>query len=212
MGSRIVVRSYVRRYLKALYKEIGDWQEEHAERSSCLLLYSICYVEDFMTQYLDHLLLSMYKASLIDNNKLIQKNITTTFRMIGRYCLPKSYNELIVKAIRNELAGFYSFTAQGSLKSYGHLFAGSIELLQPGMDLSRVYDTLRDFVTAVKETVVPSIDIESANYLLESLEAIITEVLKKKEEGVDVSIIKEHLSDFLDFLLAAQSAYMTYQL
>jgi len=25
MGSRILVRSYVRRYLKALYKEIGDW-------------------------------------------------------------------------------------------------------------------------------------------------------------------------------------------
>ena len=49
LGARILVRSYVRRYLKALFKEIGDWIEEHAERSSNLLLYSICYTEEFMT-------------------------------------------------------------------------------------------------------------------------------------------------------------------
>lgn len=111
LGARILVRSYVRRYLKAVYKEIGDWQEEHAERSSYLLLYSIAYVEEFTTQYLDHLMISMYKASLIDNNKTIQNNIITTFRLIGRYCLPKAFADLIIKAIRNELAGFYTFTA-----------------------------------------------------------------------------------------------------
>lgn len=71
LGSRILVRSYVRRYLRAIYTEIGDWIEEHAERTSSLLLYSICYTEEFMTQYLDNLLIAMYKASLIDNNKRI---------------------------------------------------------------------------------------------------------------------------------------------
>ena len=49
LGARILVKSYVRRYLKALYKEIGEWIEEYAERASNLLLYSICYVEEFMT-------------------------------------------------------------------------------------------------------------------------------------------------------------------
>lgn len=49
LGSRILVRSYVRRYLKALYAEIGAWQEGHQERAANLLLYSICYVEEFMT-------------------------------------------------------------------------------------------------------------------------------------------------------------------
>lgn len=49
LGSRILVRSYIRRYLKALYKEIADWIEIHQERAVKLLVYSICYVEEFMT-------------------------------------------------------------------------------------------------------------------------------------------------------------------
>lgn len=49
MGARILVRSYVRRFLKALYMEIGSWINEHQERASWLLMYSICYVEEFMT-------------------------------------------------------------------------------------------------------------------------------------------------------------------
>ena len=128
LGARLLVRSYVRRYLKALYKEIGDWIEEHAERSSNLLMYSICYTEEFVTQYLDHLLVAMYRASLVKNNKVIGKNIPLCFRMIGRYVVPKSYNDLVCRAIKNELASFYTFTSQGALKSYGYIFAGSIEL------------------------------------------------------------------------------------
>lgn len=49
LGSRILVRSYVRRYLHALYKEINDWIEENRERASNLLLSCILYTEDFMT-------------------------------------------------------------------------------------------------------------------------------------------------------------------
>ena len=111
MGARLLVRSYVRRYLHALYKEIGDWIEEHAERSSNLLLYSICYTEEFVTQYLDHLLVAMYRASLVKNNKTIRTNIPMCFRMIGRYVAPKSYNDLVMRALKNELASYYTFTA-----------------------------------------------------------------------------------------------------
>lgn len=49
LGSRILVRSYVRRYLGAIYKEVADWIEENRERSSHLLVCSIIYTEDFMT-------------------------------------------------------------------------------------------------------------------------------------------------------------------
>ena len=62
IGARLLVRSYCRRYLKALYKELGEWIDDHQERASNLLMYSICYVEEFMTQYLDHLFIAMYKA------------------------------------------------------------------------------------------------------------------------------------------------------
>ena len=34
LGARLLVRSYVRRYLQALYREIGDWIEEHQARAS----------------------------------------------------------------------------------------------------------------------------------------------------------------------------------
>lgn len=129
LGSRILLRSYVRRYLKALYREIGDWIADHQERASYLLLYSICYVEEFMTQYLDHLLIAMYKAILNQENKLVQKNITLCFRLLGRYVAPKSYGPLVISAIRNELASFYSSTSPGSLKCVGYIFAGSLELL-----------------------------------------------------------------------------------
>lgn len=121
----------------------------------------------------------MYRASLIENNKRIKENIIQSFRLIGRYVVPKSYHDLVIRAIRNELASFYTFTAAGSLKSYGYLFAGSIELLQPGMDLSMIAEGFKSFVKAVKESVLDSLDIESANYLLESLSAIITELVKK---------------------------------
>jgi hypothetical protein len=49
LGSRILVRSYVRRYLKALYNEITAWIDDHVERATYLLMFSICYVEEFMT-------------------------------------------------------------------------------------------------------------------------------------------------------------------
>lgn len=212
MGARILVRSYVRRYMKAIQNEIGDWNEEHAERTTHLLVYSICYVEEFMTQYLDHLLISMYKACLIDNNKLIMKNIRQSLRLIGRYCLPKSFSDHVIKAIRNELAGFYTFTGQGSLKAFGHLFAGSIELLQPGMDISRNFDVLKDFINAVKDSVIPSMDIESADSLVETLEVMINEMIKKKDEGVDIRTVEPHVRDLLDFLISAQTAYMSFVL
>ena len=64
LGSRILVRSYVRRYLHAIYREITDWIQENRERASTLLLCSIIYTEDFMTQFLDHLLVALYKAVL----------------------------------------------------------------------------------------------------------------------------------------------------
>lgn len=48
LGARVLVRSYVRRYIKAIFHELGDWIEENAERTSNLLLFSILYSEDFM--------------------------------------------------------------------------------------------------------------------------------------------------------------------
>jgi hypothetical protein len=59
-----MVRSYVRRYVQALYKEVSDWQDTSRARSAYLLLYSVIYAEEFMIQYLDNLFVALYKTVL----------------------------------------------------------------------------------------------------------------------------------------------------
>lgn len=86
LGARILVRSYVRRYIKAIFHELGDWLEENAERTSNLLLYSIVYSEDYMVQFMDEMLVKMYKVVLSKSNKVLMKNMPICFKYLGRYC------------------------------------------------------------------------------------------------------------------------------
>lgn len=97
-----------------------------------LLMYSVCYVEEFMTQHMDHLLVAMYKAIMRRDNKEIQARTQDTFRLLGRYVVPKTYMPFLSKAMSNSLASFYAYVAPGSLRASGFLMSGSIELLQPG--------------------------------------------------------------------------------
>jgi len=80
--------------------------------------------------------------------------------LIGRYCSPKSYSSLVISAIRNELASFYPHTQLGSLKSFGYLLAGSMEILPKGFNLERIEEVLGDFIRAVNEVVIDQLDVE----------------------------------------------------
>ena len=96
---------------------------------------------------------------------------------------------MIIRAIRNELASFYSHTATGSILTYGYMIAGSIELLQPEQDISNVSESLSEFVKAVEDTVIDSLDIETASILIKSISVLVEEMIKKQGEGVDVNLI-----------------------
>jgi len=89
---------------------VTDWIQEHRERASHLLLCSIIYTEDFMTQYLDHLLVALYKGIGEKENKVVMKNLPLCLKYLGRYCPPVAYGTLVLQAIRNELASFYPHT------------------------------------------------------------------------------------------------------
>ena len=104
------MRSYVRRYVKAIFFELGDWIDENAERASNLLLYSLIYSEDYIVQHMDEMLVKMYKVILQKDNKVLMKNMPLCFRFLGRYCMPISYEKLIIPAISNELASCFSYT------------------------------------------------------------------------------------------------------
>ena len=82
-----------------------------------------------MTQFLDQLLVAMYKVVNNKENKVIQKNTHLAFKLIGRYCMPYSYEELVLTAVKNELAAHYPYTQAGSLRAFGFLFRGSIDIL-----------------------------------------------------------------------------------
>lgn len=114
--------------------------------------------------------------------------------MLGRYVNPTSYGPLIIQAIKNEIASFYATTGLGSLKAFGYLFAGSIELMQEGQDLSYVKIVLEDFMHAVQDSVVDSLDIETSSVLVETIDVMTTEMIKKRKEGVDISIVQPHLA------------------
>jgi hypothetical protein len=77
LGARIVVKSYTYRYLKAVYKELSDWIIENRQRAAHLLLSLIIYTEDYITQYLDHLMLSLYKAVLEKEDKILKLKLET---------------------------------------------------------------------------------------------------------------------------------------
>jgi len=91
LGSRIVTRSYVRRYIRGLYGEMNDWIEVNRLRCSQLLLYSTMYAEDYMTQFLDELLVAIYRNIIDKENKIIHENISKTIKLLGRYCKPIGY-------------------------------------------------------------------------------------------------------------------------
>lgn len=92
------------------------------ERSSYLILFSVIYSEDYMTQFLDNLLVSFYKVILEKENKIIMKNVPYVLTLLGRYCMPAAYRSLVMSAIRNELASFYTYTQAGSIRALGYLF------------------------------------------------------------------------------------------
>ena len=96
----------------------------------------------------------------------------------------------MIRAIKNELASFYSYTSSGSLRAFGHTFAGTIELLQEGQNLDHVAELMDDFVKAVESHVIDQVDFEVAEHLVETLDTIVTEVIKKQDQGIEVLMIK----------------------
>jgi len=86
IGARWLVRQYTRRYITCLYREISDWIESSRQRASNLLLISIIYTEEFMINFLDNLLVSLYKAVLTKEDKVLNKKIPMIIRYLGRYC------------------------------------------------------------------------------------------------------------------------------
>ena len=213
LGSRVQVRSYVRRYIKAIQHEVTDWIEENAERASHLLLFSIIYAEEFMTQFLDQLLVAMYKVVNNKENKAIRKNIPLAFKLLGRYCMPYSYEQLVMTAIKNELASHYPYTQAGALKAFGYLFTGAIELLPEAKYFTKVESLLTNFVQTVKDYVIDALDQELAEILVQTLNEVADSLIAKQEAGMDIKYVAgAHLYDMLKMGIQCLGVFQSFKL
>ena len=134
-----------------------------------------------MVQYLDNLLVSLYKVVLNKEDKNLQKNIPVVLTYLGRYCNPNTYCNLIMSAIKNELASFYTYTQAGALKSFGYLFTGSCEFAKKSQDYDRLQNLLSEFIFAVKSVVIESLDLELAEILTQTVIEILDYLLLKKQ-------------------------------
>jgi len=74
-----------------LYQEVSDWRVESRERATYLIVFSILYSEDYMVQFLDNLLVSLYRVILEKENKVVRKNVPLCLKLLGRYCMPNHY-------------------------------------------------------------------------------------------------------------------------
>ena len=59
---------------------------------------------------MDEMLVKMYKVVLSKTNKVLMKNLPLSFKFLGRYCMPSSYEKLIIPAISNDLASCFAYT------------------------------------------------------------------------------------------------------
>ena len=102
-----------------------------------------------MTQYLDHLLVALYKGIGEKENKVVKKNIPLCLKYLGRYCPPRAYGPLILQALRNELTSYYPHTQGGAMHVFGYLLSGTLEIFPKDEDLSKVEEILDNFIISV---------------------------------------------------------------
>lgn len=107
LGSRLFFRQYVRRYLNAIFIELGDWISASRLYSSQLLLALIIFTEESITMYLEKFLTCMCKAMNINNSAEILKNLETATKLVGRFVETDSYMPQVLSAVRVRY-GIYS--------------------------------------------------------------------------------------------------------
>ncbi|CBZ52184.1 conserved hypothetical protein [Neospora caninum Liverpool] len=96
LGSRCWVKVHFRRYAKGLFKEVLDFKEVKSESSCRLLVASLAYVEESITEWLDELVQfcsNLYARKAVLPNGLLPL-YDDALKMAGAYVDPVSYWKL----------------------------------------------------------------------------------------------------------------------
>jgi len=131
LGSRLLVKKYLRRYIKNLCKEFNSIEETIRARISNLLLFSVIYSEDAVIEFLDQILFSLARE-LVKNkpnkqNMPILEPIYKTLKILGRFCDFDSIANLIFPTLLGDLNANYAEIQRGSLMCFRYLVEGHLE-------------------------------------------------------------------------------------
>uniref|UniRef100_A0A0G4F9Y2 Uncharacterized protein n=1 Tax=Chromera velia CCMP2878 TaxID=1169474 RepID=A0A0G4F9Y2_9ALVE len=104
LGARHFVKSVGRKFVKALFKEVSDFRELKGETSANLLIVLLGYVEESVTEHLEPLLalcVRLFGQGRRTEATLLRK-YTTAIKLMGLYCEPDTYLELLMPALESE--------------------------------------------------------------------------------------------------------------
>jgi len=181
LGSRIFIRSHVRKFLPALYKEVKDWQFENRLEAINLLLFGLIYAEDYTTQFLDKFVINILHNLNIRNkdDQIIADKTCQIFHYIGVFCHSKAFLPLISSALKGEFLD-NDDAPKFALTALFHLLTGFFETVIKEDGLKGRKDCIHKVIDLIgEEDFVSSIDKDTAPIVEQIMELIYDSLLNK---------------------------------
>jgi hypothetical protein len=97
-----------------------------------------------MTQYLDKMMLPLYKALIQSPTKTINEKLPICITLLGQYLPIKTYLPLISTALKGDFLAEYASSQLGAMKSLGYFLQGTIDAWPTKISFGpiRVFDSL----------------------------------------------------------------------
>jgi hypothetical protein len=137
LGCRILIKKYVRRYIKNLCKEIDSIEESIRVKVANLILFSIAFTEEHITEYLDQILLCFERelSKTKNTNKEVQAAMIQSLKLLGKFCDYDSISNLIFPTIEGNLNANYQDIQRGGLICFKYILQGHLEALKDDGEL-----------------------------------------------------------------------------
>lgn len=140
-GSRYLIKKYLRRYIKSLCKEFESIDNEIRLKCANLLMYSICYSEEVINEFLNDILLCLFKEACKDkyseyyicNNKSdeneikhMKERLISISQLIGRYVDYDSIVNVVYPSLKGEVNGGVYNIQKGVVFVFQNIIIGNI--------------------------------------------------------------------------------------
>jgi len=201
LGSRMLVKNYMKRYFNAILRELEDWQEENRERSVNLLLCSLVYAEGHVTQFMDKLFVPIYKALIQSQNKIIAQKLPLCIMLIGQYVNFKAYLPIVLTALKGDLLAEYASSQLGAVIAIGYLLQGSILCYPSKLSFTNISSYVKDVFNSLKENCLDQINPQLCHLLVETMNRIIKSIVAKALKNKDYSLLLDNEETIFTILM-----------